>query len=215
MTATIDDEAALRAVYDHPKKLVADAHAGRLDDLCCRFIALSPMVIVASHKAHGEIDISPRGGPPGFVLAVDDTTLAIPDRAGNNKVETLTNLTHDPSVGLMFVIPGIDEMLRLRGRAAISTDPQLLSRLAEDGAPPKTAIVVTVDRVYPHCGKAFKRARLWDPESRRERKRDRVPSLGEIAIAMARPEGVDAAKLDGAVSAEYAAIDAAAQKDRP
>lgn len=214
MSTTIDDEAALRGLYNDPKPLVTAAKAARLDALCRRFISLSPLVIVSSRRAEGAIDISPRGGAPGFVAALDDRTLAIPDAPGNNKVETMTNLTRDPSVGLMFVIPGIDEMLRLHGRATISTDPEVLSRVADGTGAPKSALVVAVDLVYPHCGKAFKRARLWAPDSQRERKRDQVPTLGEIAVAMANPPDLDAPTLDGKVAEEYAEIDAAARRAR-
>ncbi len=213
MSGDIRDLSALRALYRDPNDLVANAHADRLDGLCRRFIELSPLVMVGSRGGEDGVDMSPRGGPPGFVAVLDDRTLAIPDRPGNNKIETMTNLTRDPSVGLMFVIPGIDEVLRLRGRAAISADPAIMARLAGGEGVPKTALVVTVERVFPHCGKAFRRARLWDPDSRRDPKADRVPTLGQIAVAMARPEGVDAATVDGKVAQDYAAVDAARTRD--
>ncbi len=197
------DEAALRALYGAPGALPAKAIAGQLEQHARRFIALSPLVIVASAGADGHLDISPRGDAPGFVAVADDRTLVIPDRRGNNKIDTLRNVAGQPQVGLMFVIPGIEEVLRLRGRARIVTDPDLLAAHAVDGKAPKSAMVVTVDTVFPHCGKAFRRARLWDDDAKRDRKRDGVPSLAQIALAMAGMDDVSVADTDAKIEQDY------------
>lgn len=197
---TVDE---LRALYGEPGALPAKAIAARLEDHARRFIALSPLVIVASVGADGHVDISPRGDAPGFVVVRDDATLVIPDRRGNNKIDTLRNVAVQPGVGLMFVIPGIEEVLRLRGRARITIDPAELARHAVDGKLPRSALVVTIETVFPHCGKAFRRARLWDDEARRDRKRDGVPTLAQIALAMAGMEDVSVAETDAKIEQDY------------
>lgn len=196
-------EADLRALYGEPGALPARAIAGRLEEHARRFIALSPMVIVASVGPDGHVDISPRGDAPGFVDVRDDATLVIPDRRGNNKIDTLRNVAGQPRVGLMFVIPGIEEVLRLRGRARIATDPGELTRHAVDGKPPRSVMVVTIETVFPHCGKAFRRARLWDDDAKRDRKRDGVPSLAQIALAMAGMDDVSVEETDAKIVQDY------------
>ena len=206
MTESTNPSAAeLRELYGAPGALPAKAVAGRLESNAKRFIALSPLVIVASAGDDGHLDLSPRGDAPGFVAVENDRTLVIPDRKGNNKIDTLRNLAANPKIGLMFVIPGIDEVLRLRGRARISTDPALLKRHAVEGKVPKSALVVTIETVFPHCGKAFRRSRLWDLDARRERKRDGVPSLAQIALAKAGAN--DAGMQDVSVAETEARIE--------
>jgi len=173
----------LRGVYGQPRPLPAKAKADRLDDLCRRFIALSPFVVISSADAEGRQDCSPRGDAPGFVMVLDDRTIAIPDRPGNNKIENLNNLVARPNIGLLFVIPGHEETLRMNGTARIVRDPELLARTAVEGKPPKSLIVVDIAEVYPHCGKAFRRAKLWDEGARPAS--GTVPSLASIALKMA------------------------------
>ncbi|MGE0734711.1 MAG: MSMEG_1061 family FMN-dependent PPOX-type flavoprotein [Alphaproteobacteria bacterium] len=179
----ITSEAELRAVYGETKKLAAAAKTDRLDELCRRFIALSPFVCIGSCDADGRQDVSPRGDRPGFVRVLDERTLAIPDRPGNNKLETLCNILVNPQVAILFVIPGHDETLRIFGRARISRDPNLLAPAAVDGKQPNSVILVEIDQIYPHCGKAFRRARMWDAAARPDRQS--VPSLAAIALTMA------------------------------
>jgi PPOX class probable FMN-dependent enzyme len=196
-------EAELRDLYGQPGALPARAIAGALEEHAKRFIALSPLVVVASVGADGHVDISPRGDAPGFVSVRDDTTLVIPDRRGNNKIDTLRNVSAQPKVGLMFVIPGIEEVLRLRGRATVTADPDELARQAVDGKAPRSVMVVTVETVFPHCGKAFRRARLWDDDAKLDRKRDGVPSLAQIALAMAGMHDVSVAETDAKIEQDY------------
>ncbi|MPT23708.1 MAG: pyridoxamine 5'-phosphate oxidase family protein, partial [Starkeya sp.] len=120
----------------------------------------------------------PRGDAPGFVVVEDPSTLLLPDRPGNNRLDTLTNLIGNPAVGLLFLIPGVDETLRVNGRAEIRDDADLLARFVVDGKPPKTVLRITVEEVYIHCAKAFMRSGAWNPDSFLPR--DRLPSMGEI-----------------------------------
>jgi uncharacterized protein len=186
----ITTEAELRAIYGEPKRLPARAKAKAINDLCRRFIALSPLVCISSCDRDGHQDVSPRGDAPGFVQVLDATTIAIPDRPGNNKLETLNNILVNPRVALLFIIPGHEETLRLNGTAQISCDPMLLKKSAVDGRLPKAMIVIKVEEIYPHCGKAFRRARAWAPQSRTDQP---VPSLAAIALVMAgiRDRSVD------------------------
>src|SRR5690606_31766318 len=117
---------------------------------------------------------------PGFVQVIDDATLFIPDRPGNNRLDTMTNILENPQIGLLFIVPGMDETLRVFGKAALVRDPALLARAAVGGKAPKIGIRVAVEGAHLHCGKAFKRARLWDPEARIDRKS--LPSLGQMVL---------------------------------
>jgi uncharacterized protein len=140
-------------------------------------IAASPFVVVSTSGPEG-LDCSPRGDEPGFVRVHDDKTLMIPDRRGNNRIDSLRNLVHDPRISLLFLIPGVGETLRVNGRAAISTEPALLESFAVNGKTPKTVLVVTVERIYFQCAKAIKRSKLWDPS--RHIDRASLPSAGAI-----------------------------------
>lgn len=177
--ATLDQ---LRAVYGPPSKLAAAAKVDRLDDLTRAFIARSPFVMVGTSDAEGRQDVSPRGDAPGFVRVLDDRTLVIPDRPGNNKLENLSNIVATGRIALLFVIPGHDETVRVNGAAHLSTDPDLLAGLAVAGKLPRAAIVVSAEEVYPHCAKAFRRADLWHTATP---EKGSVPSLAQIARTMA------------------------------
>lgn len=179
----IATEAELRAIYGAPKKLAAAARTNRLDDLCRRFISLSPFICISSCDAAGSQDVSPRGDHSGFVRVLDERTLAIPDRPGNNKLETLTNILANPQVAVLFVIPGHDETLRISGQARISRNADLLSQVAVDGKQPRSVILIAIEQIYPHCGKAFRRARMRDTVVRPDARP--IPSLAAMALAMA------------------------------
>jgi PPOX class probable FMN-dependent enzyme len=141
------------------------------------FIALSPFVCLASSSADGA-DVTPRGDRPGFVHVLDDSTLAIPDWPGNNRLDTLLNIEANPQVGLLFLIPGFDESLRVNGVATISIDPALLARWDTDGKQPRSVLTVTVREAFLHCGKAIIRSRLWDPAARVDR--SALPPYGHM-----------------------------------
>jgi uncharacterized protein len=155
----------LRDFYDAPMERAVRKDIARLDELCRRLIAAAPMLFVASVSADGRMDVTPRGGPPGFVTVLDELRLAIPDATGNRRLDTLENVVATGRVGLIFVIPGRDTTLRVNGRGCVTADPELLGRLTPIGKAPRTAIVVEAEEVYAHCPKAFVRSRLWDPDT--------------------------------------------------
>jgi uncharacterized protein len=174
----------LREHYDAPMDVAVRKDIGRVDDLCRRLIAAAPIVFVATFSQEGRCDVSPRGGPPGFVTVLADEHLAIPDATGNRRLDTLENVVDSGRAGLIFVIPGRDTTLRVNGAAAVSADPALLERLTAVGKPPKTAIVVEAEEVYTHCPKAFVRSKLWDPGTWPDPAD--LPSSAEVSLAHQR-----------------------------
>lgn len=179
----------LRSRYGEPSELAAKKSIDRLDRHCRRFIALSPFVVLASAGADGRVDCSPRGDPPGFVAVLDDRTVLLPDRRGNNRADSLTNVLENPYVGMLFMIPGVDETLRINGRARLTADPARLEPLAVNGRTPRSALVVEVEEVFLQCTKALVRSRLWADESRVDR-RSALPSFGRmIADHAGLPDG--------------------------
>ena len=150
----------------------------RLDRHARAFIALSPFVVIASSDAGGRGDATPRGDAPGFVAVLNDTTLLIPDRPGNRRVDTMLNVVENPGVGLLFLVPGIDETLRVNGRARFTADADLLQPLAAHDKMPVGGLLVAIDEVFFHCGKALIRSRLWDEGTKVQR--SCFPSLGRI-----------------------------------
>jgi uncharacterized protein len=154
----------LAALYGAPVEAVTNKIIDRLDSHCRDFIARAPFVLVATADADGNCDVSPKGGGPGFVQVLDEQRLAIPDAPGNKLVYSLRNIVHTGRVGLLFLIPGLDETLRVNGRACVSRDPALLERCAGEGKPPRLAVGVEVEEAFLHCAKAFKRSALWRPD---------------------------------------------------
>jgi PPOX class probable FMN-dependent enzyme len=176
--AKIETVEQLRSTYAQPSDLVRKKALPQLEKHCRKIISLSPMVMVGTSDAHGGQDVTPRGGDPGFVQVLDDRTVAIPDWPGNNRLDTLTNLLERPGIGLLFVVPGLDETLRINGRVEIRDDAPLCQRFATSGKVPKTVLVVHVEEAYLHCAKAFMRSKLWSPETRIAR--DVLPSIGQM-----------------------------------
>ena len=164
-SGAIASEAELREHYDAPLERAVRKELQHLDEMARRLIAVAPIVLVASHDADGRCDVTPRGGQPGFVTVLDDDHLAIPDATGNNRLDTLRNVVATSHAGLIFLIPGRDQTLRVNGAARVSAEPALLERLEPVGKPPKSAIVVRADEVYAHCPKAFVRSKLWNPDT--------------------------------------------------
>jgi uncharacterized protein len=191
----ISSEGDLRARFAQPSRLAVQKQLDRLDHNCRRFIALSPFLCLASARPDGLADNSPRGDAPGFVQVLDDRTLAIPDRPGNNRLDSQSNIILNPNVGLLFFIPGVTETLRVNGRARISADPDLLARFEVNGRRPRTAIVVSVVEAFLHCSKALIRSRLWEADAKVDRKA--LPTLGRMIA-----EVVDQ-KASAATVAEY------------
>jgi len=191
----IRDVAELTALYNPPRERSVRKQLDHLDEHCRAFIAASPLVIIGTQgKAPGgAADTSPRGDATGFVRVADDHTLLIPDRPGNNRLDNLRNLIHNPAVGLLFLVPGISETFRVNGEAAMSRDPVLVESFAVQGKLPRTVLVVRVKEAYIHCSKALVRADLWNPA--KFAAPGVVPSFGTI---MAAHTGgfVDAQTLD-------------------
>ena len=177
----LSSEAQLRELYGEPMQRALDKDTGRLDEMCRRLVAVAPIVFVSSHDAEGRCDVTPRGGPPGFVTVLDDDHLAIPDATGNRRLDTLRNIVATGHAGLIFLIPGRDQTLRVNGPACVTASPAVLDRLTAVGKPPRTAIVVNAQEVYTHCPKAFVRSTLWDPSSWPPA--DAQPTPAEVSLA--------------------------------
>jgi PPOX class probable FMN-dependent enzyme len=171
----------LRELNKHPSHFVRNKEIDHLDDICRRFIAASPFVVIASRGPDGRLDVSPKGDPAGFVKVLDDKTLAIPDRLGNNRLDTFENLLSCPDVGLIFIIPGNGDTLRVSGKGQIVRDSALQDSLAINGKPPNLAMVITVQEAFLHCPKCIIRSRLWKPDQWPDL--SDVPTLAEAMIA--------------------------------
>jgi PPOX class probable FMN-dependent enzyme len=174
----------LAELYEPATERARAKDIGMLDEAATRLIAASPLVVVASQDASGRADATPRGGPPGFVAVLDEHHLAIPDATGNRRLDTLTNVIATGNIGLLFLIPGRDQTLRVNGRACVSAAPAVLEAAGAVGKPPRTAIVVRADEVYAHCPKAFVRSHLWDPATWPSP--DDVPTAAEVMLAHLR-----------------------------
>jgi uncharacterized protein len=196
---TIEDPGRLREIYGPPGERAVKKQLTRLDRHCRNFIALSPFLVIASSDPEGRCDASPKGDAPGFVQVIDDQTLLIPDRLGNNRVDTLGNLIERPGVGLIFFVPGVNETLRVNGRAQVSTDPALLEPLAVNGKVPRSGILIAAEEVYFHCGKALIRSDLWNPD--KQLKRGGFPSIGRIVAEQVG--GMDPEEADRATADSY------------
>jgi uncharacterized protein len=193
----ITTEPQFRAVIGDPSHRVIRKHIVALDKHCRVFIARCPFVLVASADAEGNMDVSPKGDPPGFVRVLDDTTLAIPERPGNRHADTFSNLVQNPHVGLLFLIPGKQETLRVNGTAVIVRDQWLRDEMAIAGKTPEFAIAVTIQEVFFHCAKCVIRSRLWD--ARHWPDVADLPSLAQVMV--------DAGKLEESPDEMQALID--------
>lgn len=184
----ITEVETLEKLYGLPSGAAVEKEIDYLHPHYQRLIAASPFFVLATGSADG-MDASPRGDAPGFVVVADEKTLLIPDRVGNNRVDSLRNILANPRVALLFLIPGIGETLRVNGRAGISTDPALLGRFSVAGKLPRSVLVVRVDSVFFQCARAIFRSKLWDPD--RHIARSSLPSLGTIVsdIAHVRFDG--------------------------
>ncbi|GLU33083.1 MSMEG_1061 family FMN-dependent PPOX-type flavoprotein [Trinickia caryophylli] len=180
-TGSADAAVDLDRLYAPPAETIVKGVMDRLLPFHIAYLNAAPFFCLATGAAEG-LDASPRGGEPGFVQALDDKTVVFADWPGNNRIASLRNLTEDDRVGMLFLFPGLEVFMRINGHATISVAPELLERLAEGGRIPKTAIVVRIDEVLFHCGKAINRARLWSAESHIDR--SCLPSPGQMKTAM-------------------------------
>ncbi|OGB01049.1 MAG: phosphohydrolase [Burkholderiales bacterium RIFCSPHIGHO2_12_FULL_69_20] len=175
---TINTLTALRQHYADPQDRAVKKQIDALDIHCRHFIALSPFVLLASSDAEHNLDASPRGGEPGFVKVADAHTLLLPDSPGNNRLDSFQNIVATGKIGLLFLIPGIDETLRVNGRAMLSQAVDDIAACTTERRAPKLVVRITVEAAYLHCAKAFMRSRLWDPAARVER--SSLPTAGQM-----------------------------------
>jgi len=174
----IDSVESLRGLYAAPKDRALRKQLDRLDAHCRRFISLSPFAVIATSGTDGRMDCSPRGGDPGFVKTVDERRLLLPDAPGNNRLDSMTNILATGRIGLLFMIPGIDETLRVNGRARLANEADRLAHFADAARSPKLVLEVAVEEAYLHCAKALMRSKLWAAENRRER--SVLPTMGQM-----------------------------------
>lgn len=161
----LSSEQELRELLGYPGEVVARKAVRALDSHCKDYIARSPFLLLATSDRDGSCDVSPRGDAPGFVLVLDEHRLVIPERPGNRRMDSLRNIVSNPHIGLIFLIPGLGETLRVNGRAYVTKDERLLQQMEANGKTPQLAIGVVVEECYMHCAKAFMRSNLWKPES--------------------------------------------------
>ena len=175
-----DDEDKLRAFVGTPSDLAAAKLINHLDKYCVAFIERSPFVMLGTANKDGKGDVSPRGDHAGFVQVLDPHTIFIPERPGNKRVDTLSNIINNPNVGLLFLIPGFDDCLRVNGKAKVIKEQTLLEKSIVNKKAPKMGILITIEEAMLHCAKAIRRSKLWDDESKHDR--SELPSIGQIIL---------------------------------
>ena len=197
----VSSQAELREIVGEPSERAVKKQIDRLDEHCRAIVAASPFMLLGTASATGWCDVSPKGDAPGFVRVLDERRLAIPDRPGNKRVDSLTNILENPRVGLLFVVPGKGETLRVNGRATIVRDPALLASLAHEGKEPVLAIVVEVEEAFAHCSKAFIRSHLWEPEKWPDS--SALPSISRMVFDHARPAGLTLEEIEAQTAEAY------------
>ena len=188
----VRNRAELRTVYPEPRPRAAQKVLDHLDVHCRNFIEMSPFCVLSTTGSNGRADASPRGDPPGFVKILDAHTLLIPDRPGNNQIDSLQNIIDHPVVGLLFFVPGMNETLRVCGSAEIVSDEELLAPLSVGGRAPLSGVKITIKDAFLHCGRALIRSRLWDPEVQIDR--SSYPTYGQVLADQIA--GADAGAID-------------------
>ena len=181
----VHDLAELRDLLGEPSQLVRDKDRDRLHDLDRQWLAASPFCLIATSAADGSCDVSPKGDPAGFTMVFDDSTIAIPERAGNRRVDGFTNILSNPHVGLIYFLPGRGDTLRINGRARIVREAPFFDEMIVKGNRPQLALLVEIEEIFHHCSKAFLRSQLWKPETWNP---DAMPSRPRIAKALERPD---------------------------
>jgi PPOX class probable FMN-dependent enzyme len=200
----VADERSLRGLFPELTSLARLKCQDSLDTHAQAFIRRSPFLCIGTQDLNGRADVSPRGDPSGFVKILDRRTVAIPDRPGNNRLDSLTNILANPSVGLLFIIPGFDDTLRVNGQASLVTDPALLETMAVNDRNPTLAIVVRVGEVFLHCAKAFRRSQLWNPAQFQDRRE--MPSLSKMILDQttgAPDDEAEMGRIDRDLEEEY------------
>ena len=197
----VTTEEELRDIIGIPIPRVMQKDRPFVDAHCRAFIERSPFLVMATSGLNGRCDVSPKGDAPGFVRVLDERRLAIPDRPGNKRLDGMTNLIANPHVGLIFLVPGRDETLRINGRACITRDAALLRGFEVQGKTPLLAIVVDVEQCYLHCGKAFRRSQLWTHEQWPAP--DALPSMACILFDQLKPDGITLQQLEHDIEEGY------------
>lgn len=197
----LTNEGELRELIGEPMDLAVVKALPRLDPLCKKFIGMSPFLCLGTSDASGNGDVSPRGDPPGFVQVIDDETIVIPERPGNRRVDSLCNIVTNPNVGLLFFVPGLEETLRVNGRAEVVRDPELLATMAVNRKAPKLAIRVKIDQAFLHCAKALKRSKLWDDS--RFQEKSAFPSIGRAILQQTKTTDISGEEVDQLVEEDY------------
>lgn len=197
----VANEEELRALLGTPQGLAAHKVIHHIDEHCRDFIARSPFMLMATANADGECDVSPRGDAPGFVMVLDEHRLVIPDRNGNRRIDSMRNLLANPGCGLIFLIPGLRETLRINGRACVSRDPNLLQQMAANGVVPQLGIGVVVEECFLQCGKALHRSQLWQAESWLPK--EQLPSGARILADHAKAVGMSVDAVEQRLAEGY------------
>lgn len=197
----ITAEAELRELFGEPSRLVQNKSIPKLDEHCRTYIAKSPFLIIATADADGKCDASPRGDSPGFVHVLDDRHLVIPERPGNKRMDSLRNVLVNPHIGLIFLIPSLEETLRINGRACVIRDAELLDEMAVNGKAPTVGIGVQVEECYVHCAKAFMRSGLWKPESWPAK--NSIPNVAQMLADHVKLPGVTAKEVSEGLQDSY------------
>ena len=191
----ITSEEQLRETLGYPSEIVTRKTISYIDEHCRSFIEKSPFITIATSDSEGNMDVSPKGDPAGFVKILDEKTLAIPDRPGNAKADTLSNIIKNPNIGLIFLIPGVRETLRINGEAKIVQDKWVLEQLNVDGKTPSFAIIVSVKEAFMHCAKCIIRSKLWQVDVAKQAS---VPSLAKVLVEHGKLE-ISVDELDGMI----------------
>lgn len=189
----VSTEEELRSLIGYPGELVRNKVISYLDEHCCSFISKSPFLLLATAAENGNCDVSPRGDSTGFVRILDDKHLIIPERPGNRRIDSMRNILSNPQIGLIFIIPGLEETLRVNGSACVVRDGELLGEMESHGRVPVLGIGITVEECFVHCAKAFKRSKLWEPESWLEQKE--FPNPSKMLADHAKLPGMDAEQV--------------------
>jgi PPOX class probable FMN-dependent enzyme len=197
----VRSEAELREIVKEPSQVIWDKDIGRIDEHARTIIAHSPFVLLATSSPEGTCDVSPRGDPAGSVLVLDDHRLVLADRPGNHRLDSFRNILHNPGIGLLFLVPGMNETLRVNGRATVLSDAPFFDDLVVQGKRPRLAILVEVEELYMHCAKAFLRSSLWKPETWPDR--TSMPTLGQIFKDQLGIRDAPAKQIDEGLAQDY------------
>ncbi|MBN8207893.1 pyridoxamine 5'-phosphate oxidase family protein [Bacillus sp. NTK071] len=190
----IMNEDELRDLIGKPSERAINKVITKLDENCQQFIALSPFLMMATSNSNGKCDNSPRGDAPGFVHVIDEEMLVIPERPGNKRLDSIMNILSNPQIGLVFVIPGLEETLRINGQAMVVKDEKILETMSVNGKAPLMGIAVKVEECFLHCAKAFKRSQLWDNDTWPTK--DSLPRAATILKAHANLQGISEEKIE-------------------